>query len=282
MTACLTLANGHHSTRAPLEFGYYMIGRHRDCQIRPRSHSVSRRHCLLQHDPTHLRVYDLGSTNTTTVNDKPLEPNEWRELADGDEIRCGKVLFRVGFHVDNAEQDLTPPESGTASDPHGGASVGGEPWQDFDIASFLEEEDAKERNRSTSRPSQFDGSANDASDSAHVLDEDPDANAEHASPSAIHGATSIDVTGDGTTTVTAARSERLSRIRSRLEKQRSKDSRKKQQFRKAARAETSDDDSSPWVTYAAAVLMCLACISAVYLGYQSFAGSQPRILDGID
>ncbi len=102
--ARLVLAVGSRAGReAPLQYGYYMIGRHSECQIRPKSRSVSRRHCLLFQDDTGLQVLDLNSTAGTRVNDLRIRPKTWIALRNGDMLRCGKVVFRV---------DLGPPASG--------------------------------------------------------------------------------------------------------------------------------------------------------------------------
>ena len=58
MAAQLVLASGSRSgLAAPLFEGYYLIGRHEECQIRPKSRSVSRRHCLLHNHNGLLRVF---------------------------------------------------------------------------------------------------------------------------------------------------------------------------------------------------------------------------------
>lgn len=59
--------------------------------------SVSRPHAKLKLDETTWIVYDLGSSNGTTVNDVPVT-EKGRSLNDGDIIAFGttQVLFRVG------------------------------------------------------------------------------------------------------------------------------------------------------------------------------------------
>ena len=96
MSATLVLAAGSRAgTEAPLLVGYYMIGREADCQIRPKSRSVSRRHCLVHHQGDGVRVFDLGSTSGTTINNKKIAPKSWVNLEDGDLLRLGKI----GFHL---------------------------------------------------------------------------------------------------------------------------------------------------------------------------------------
>jgi pSer/pThr/pTyr-binding forkhead associated (FHA) protein len=91
------------------------IGRADDCEIQMpgdlASADISRHHCLLEIDPPAIRVRDLGSKNGTFVNGKRIEQNQnhtprWettpdvsedQELKDGDELRLGHTLFRVGI-----------------------------------------------------------------------------------------------------------------------------------------------------------------------------------------
>ncbi len=76
------------------------VGRHGDAQLRldPRTDlTVSGRHALLIPSPGGWTIRDLGSTNGTWVNDKPVEGD--RALADGDRIRLGQggplLVFRT-------------------------------------------------------------------------------------------------------------------------------------------------------------------------------------------
>lgn len=92
----------------------YVLGRAPDCDIRlssdPANVKVSRYHCKFIVDSTHVCVTDLGSLNGTYVNgkligkrssqeagDPPLRiKSEEHELHDGDEVRVGSTVFRVG------------------------------------------------------------------------------------------------------------------------------------------------------------------------------------------
>ena len=143
MNAKLILATGSHAgIEEPLKFGYYMIGRQCECQIRPKSHSVSRRHCLLHHSDRGLRVFDLGSANGTRVNDHRLEPNQWLWLKSGDNLRCGKVVFNVACDV-TPDQPAAVPRDKPQHRNEAPASKGA--WQEFDVVSFLEAEDEAAR-----------------------------------------------------------------------------------------------------------------------------------------
>ncbi len=181
MLVQLVLATGSNAgLAAPLQRGYYMIGRHRECQIRPKTRSVSRRHCLLFHDEQALRVLDLGSTSGTKINDILIEPRCWHELSSGDTLRLGKTVFTVSIAepspnefsrstaesakipttLDAKQKPLSRPKvetqpvakaqmanSGSTirQTPQVAGIVSGEAWQDFDVAGFLENADTQDR-----------------------------------------------------------------------------------------------------------------------------------------
>lgn len=135
-TARLVLAVGSQAgTEANLKDGYYMIGRHEECQIRPKSRSVSRRHCLLYSMNSQIRVRDLDSSSGTKVNQQRLEGSQWVLLNDGDELRCGKVVFHVRLQTlcDVQENE------------RGQKMVTSEPWESIDVASMLSDADDAER-----------------------------------------------------------------------------------------------------------------------------------------
>ena len=132
---------------APIHQGYYLVGRLPECQIRPKSKSVSRRHCLLLHNKDGFGALDLKSTRGTHVNGTRLEPHRWCVLNDGDEIRFGKVAFSVSIKQPalaanrpadhprenaNTETDESSPETAPKS------------WHNIDVAGFLQQEDAAE------------------------------------------------------------------------------------------------------------------------------------------
>jgi pSer/pThr/pTyr-binding forkhead associated (FHA) protein len=89
------------------------FGRADDCHIRVPGGclyaNVSRRHCVFEIDPPHVRVRDLGSYNGTHINGrhigqrphhlspKEVEANSFpaHELHDGDIVRAGSTFIHV-------------------------------------------------------------------------------------------------------------------------------------------------------------------------------------------
>jgi eukaryotic-like serine/threonine-protein kinase len=106
-TVTLTIANGkldgkEYVFEEPL-VGF--IGRASGCEIHlpddPEFLLVSRHHCLLDIQPPEIRVSDYGSLNGTFVNgvrinDARKNCNIEIPLRDGDNLRVGTTVFRVG------------------------------------------------------------------------------------------------------------------------------------------------------------------------------------------
>ncbi|MEO1618740.1 MAG: FHA domain-containing protein [Planctomycetota bacterium] len=149
--------------------GYYLVGRHKECQIRPKSKSVSRRHCLLLRNEDGFGALDLRSTRGTFVNGEQIEPHQWRVLNHGDEIRFGKVSFTVSIDlpVATVSSEALTPESSASSQPP-------ESWQNVDVAAFLEEEDDAEYAEKYGEPAANSDSGDiEAELEADVLSETP-------------------------------------------------------------------------------------------------------------
>jgi hypothetical protein len=84
----------------------YVLGREGHEQVVPdlnlndygaRDKGVSRVHAALRLDRGQVFLIDLGSTNGTRLNGQPLPAHQPTPLANGDELRLGKLLMRVHF-----------------------------------------------------------------------------------------------------------------------------------------------------------------------------------------
>ncbi len=83
------------------------IGRSRGCELRLPGSDASRRHAEITGGPEGFTITDLGSTNGTYVNDKPIQKHT---LQPGDRIEIGNSLItfcQVGGGLENlgAESD---------------------------------------------------------------------------------------------------------------------------------------------------------------------------------
>jgi diguanylate cyclase (GGDEF)-like protein len=68
-----------------------VIGRGADCAIHIDDHSVSRKHARIEPTAHGYAAEDLGSTNGTFVDDKPITR---QVLEDGDYLRVGNCIYR--------------------------------------------------------------------------------------------------------------------------------------------------------------------------------------------
>jgi hypothetical protein len=92
--AALILEDDQDSLRIDLgpAPGAIVIGRHGSCAVRVANTSVSRRHAAVSRRGGRCHVRDLGSSNGTTLNGRPVEVAELRR---GDRLTLGEVVVRV-------------------------------------------------------------------------------------------------------------------------------------------------------------------------------------------
>jgi pSer/pThr/pTyr-binding forkhead associated (FHA) protein len=131
----LVVAGGVHDGKAiPINLPQFVIGRDPQCQLRPASPAISKRHCAVMVRGNQVFVRDFGSTNGTFVNGELVQGET--EVRDGDQLKVGPLEFKVGLEMNtapkaapkpapaaatadakNSEVDLSgPPSEGPASD----------------------------------------------------------------------------------------------------------------------------------------------------------------------
>jgi pSer/pThr/pTyr-binding forkhead associated (FHA) protein len=94
MVAKLVVATGKNAGKTiALKRSRLLIGRADECDIRPLSDEVSRRHCAVLVEPEGIYVEDLRSRNGTFVNGVRIEARTL--LADGDMLRIGSLELKV-------------------------------------------------------------------------------------------------------------------------------------------------------------------------------------------
>ena len=72
--------------------GKMIIGRTKDCDITIPSNEISRHHACIITRPGSILLEDLGSSNGTFVNNKPINK---AVIHVGDEIRFDKIRFQI-------------------------------------------------------------------------------------------------------------------------------------------------------------------------------------------
>ena len=107
MKVNLVVAAGVHQGKAiPVPGSQLLIGRDPECNLRPASPAVSKKHCLITVRNGSVFAKDLGSTNGTTLNDQKLDGEKLVE--DGDRLKVGPLDFFVQIVRPENAPDSTP------------------------------------------------------------------------------------------------------------------------------------------------------------------------------
>src|SRR5579862_7414111 len=77
----------------PITLSQFIIGRDPQCQLRPASALISKRHCALIARGGKFYVRDFESTNGTFVNEEPVKGE--REVKNDDLLKVGPLSFKV-------------------------------------------------------------------------------------------------------------------------------------------------------------------------------------------
>jgi pSer/pThr/pTyr-binding forkhead associated (FHA) protein len=94
MKVCLVVADGPHKGKEiPIKLPQFIIGRDPQCQLRPASSMISRRHCAILIRQGKVFLRDFGSTNGTLVNDKRVEGEI--EIHHSDRLTIDPLAFEV-------------------------------------------------------------------------------------------------------------------------------------------------------------------------------------------
>ena len=91
----------------PIGLPQFLIGRDPQCQLRPASPSISKRHCALIQRDGRAFARDFDSTNGTFVNDRQIKGEI--ELQHGDLLRIGPIMFTVHIAAAAPVNKPTPP-----------------------------------------------------------------------------------------------------------------------------------------------------------------------------
>jgi hypothetical protein len=102
MITKLIVATGKSAGRAiSVKRDKLLIGRAEECDVRPLSEDVSRRHCAIHVGPEEVWVEDLGSRNGTFVNGQRI--TEKTKVTTGDLVRVGSLELKVACSRPAAE-----------------------------------------------------------------------------------------------------------------------------------------------------------------------------------
>jgi predicted component of type VI protein secretion system len=107
----------------PIKIPQFVIGRDPQCNLRPASALISKRHCALLVRDNKVFVRDFDSTNGTLLNDRAVKGEQ--ELHHEDQLTIGPLMFRVVLEVSPAVSKPTPmpPMTPAAQDDEAAAAM---------------------------------------------------------------------------------------------------------------------------------------------------------------
>jgi pSer/pThr/pTyr-binding forkhead associated (FHA) protein len=145
------MTGSHEGTEIPISGEKFLIGRSESCQLRPKSDSVSRKHCIIVIRDSKVLIQDLKSRNGTFVNEKRLPSDRAKVLEVGDQLSIGKLKFELVI-----EHGLQGNKKPVVSDVTDAAErmVGSQDsrFEEVDVTGWLDEADQIDRVRKLSDP----------------------------------------------------------------------------------------------------------------------------------
>jgi pSer/pThr/pTyr-binding forkhead associated (FHA) protein len=142
----IVLGGQKSGQEVPVVGDRFVIGRGEECQLRPGSPMVSRRHCVILLEEGRVAVEDLGSKNGTFVNGEEISGQ--RELKAGDKLSVGPLEFEVRVAVPIGGKKKPKVRSVQEAAARTVQAAAGE---DVDIAQWLDDEDDEQETVTTGR-----------------------------------------------------------------------------------------------------------------------------------
>lgn len=104
----VVLSTGSAEGKAlPINTAQFIIGRDPQCNLRPASAMISKRHCAVLVKSGQVYLRDFDSTNGTFLNDAPIKGEV--VLKHGDILKVGPLSFRAEIEGAPAPVKPTPP-----------------------------------------------------------------------------------------------------------------------------------------------------------------------------
>lgn len=154
MQVKLRVLSGSHAGKEIAVGGEkFLIGRSDVCQLRPKSESVSRKHCIMVVREGRVLIQDLKSRNGTYINEKRLPTDKAKVVQPGDHLRVGKLQFEIV--IEHGLQGAKKPEVADVGDAAARTVEAGSTDSRFeavDVGEWLDEADQIDRARKLSDP----------------------------------------------------------------------------------------------------------------------------------
>ena len=154
MQIVLKVAQGSHEGKEiKVSTEKFLIGRSDSCQLRPKSESVSRKHCIIVRKDNRVLVQDLKSRNGTFVNGKRLPTDKAKVLKPGDFLKVASLEFEVLIEP-GLNAPKKPEVTGVADAASRVVEAGSADsrFEDVDVDSWLDEADQIDRVKKLADP----------------------------------------------------------------------------------------------------------------------------------
>lgn len=156
---------GHAGKLISVNHDKFLIGRSDECHLRPKSDSISRRHCAIVRKDGRILMVDLKSRNGTIVNGKKLDPKKAKILKDGDEIKVGKLEFVAVIEAGVSNVKKSEVKNVKEAADRTVENVNDSRSEVVDVSSWLEEADQFDRQPDEPETRQFELSSSPDSES---------------------------------------------------------------------------------------------------------------------
>ena len=144
-------AGSHSGTEIPISGDKFLIGRSESCQLRPKSDSISRKHCIIVIRDGRVLIQDLKSRNGTYVNEKRLPSDRAKILNAGDVLKLGKLQFEVV--IEHGLKGAKKPKVADVGDAaERTVQESDSRFEEVDVTGWLDEADQIDRVRKLSDP----------------------------------------------------------------------------------------------------------------------------------
>jgi pSer/pThr/pTyr-binding forkhead associated (FHA) protein len=115
MKVKLVVAHGVHTGKEiPIAGAEFAIGRDPQCQLRPSSPAISKKHCAVIIRGSKVFVRDFGSTNGTFVNDVAVKGEV--EVTDKAQLKAGPLAFMIAIEAATPPKAVPVPAGQTSGD----------------------------------------------------------------------------------------------------------------------------------------------------------------------
>ena len=145
------MTGSHEGTEIPISGDKFLIGRSESCQLRPKSDSISRKHCIIVIRDGRVLIQDLKSRNGTFVNEKRLPSDRAKILDAGDSVKIGKLVFELV--VEHGLKGAKKPQVADIGDAAERTVQDSDSrFEEVDVTGWLDEADQIDRVRKLSDP----------------------------------------------------------------------------------------------------------------------------------